>query len=95
MTSAPRGMAPREGLELVLTKMGRTGPLLELRCRPQAGKSRYPRSQNTDSPCTSRRSEEILWDDTSMSLALGGEEVCGGASPSIISGGKSPNEEDC
>ena len=30
-------------------KMGHTGPLLEPRCRTQAGKSRYPRSQNTDS----------------------------------------------
>ena len=42
-------MAPREGLELDLMKMGRTGPLLEPRRRPQAGKSRDPRSQNTDS----------------------------------------------
>ena len=30
-------------------KMGRTGPLLEPRRRPQAGKSGYPRSQNADS----------------------------------------------
>ena len=49
MSSAPRGFAPREGLELVLMKMGRTGPLLEPRCRLQAGKSGYPRSQNADS----------------------------------------------
>ena len=28
MSSAPRGLAPREGLELGLMKMGRTGPLL-------------------------------------------------------------------
>ena len=28
MSSAPRGLAPREGLECWLTKMGRTGPLL-------------------------------------------------------------------
>ena len=48
MSSAPQGLAPREGLELVLTKMGHTGPLLEPRCRPQAGKSGYPRSQNAD-----------------------------------------------
>ena len=34
---------------LVLTKMGRTGLLLEPRCRPQAGKSGYPHSQNADS----------------------------------------------
>ena len=48
MSSAPRGLAPREGLELVLMKMGRTGLLLEPRCRPQVGKSGYHRSQNTD-----------------------------------------------
>ena len=48
MSSAPRGLAPREGLEHVLMKMGRTGTLLEPHCRPQAGKSGYPRSQNAD-----------------------------------------------
>ena len=42
MSSAPRGLAPREGLELGLMKMGRTGPLLEPRRRPQAGKSGDP-----------------------------------------------------
>ena len=40
---------PREGLELVLMKMGHAGPPLELRRRPQAGKSRDPRSQSADS----------------------------------------------
>ena len=49
LLSAPRGLAPREGLEYVLIKMGRTGPLPEPRCRPQAGKSGYPHSQNADS----------------------------------------------
>ena len=49
MSSAPRGLAPREGLEHLLMKMGRTGPLLEPRRRPQAGKSGDPHSQNTDS----------------------------------------------
>ena len=42
-------MAPREGLELELMKVGRAGPPLEPRRRPQAGKSGDPRSQNTDS----------------------------------------------
>ena len=42
-------MAPHEGLELVLMKMGRNGPPLEPHRRPQAGKSGYPRSQNTES----------------------------------------------
>ena len=49
MSSASRGLAPCEGLELELMKMGHTGPLLEPRRRPQAGKSRDPRSQNADS----------------------------------------------
>ena len=29
MSSASRGLAPREGLECLLVKMGRTGPLVE------------------------------------------------------------------
>ena len=41
-------MAPREGLELALMKMVRVGPALEPCCRPQAGKSGDPRSQNAD-----------------------------------------------
>ena len=49
MSSASRGLAPREGLEYLLVKMGRTGPLGEPRCGPQLGKSGEPRSQNADS----------------------------------------------
>ena len=49
MPSAPRGLAPCEGLESVLMKMGHVGPPFEPRRRPQAGKSGDPRSQNTDS----------------------------------------------
>ena len=41
-------MAPREGLELELVKMGRTRPPLEPHRRPQAGKSGDPRFQNAD-----------------------------------------------
>ena len=37
-------------LSLVLMKMGRTGPPLEPRRKPQAGKSGDPHSQNTDKP---------------------------------------------
>ena len=48
MSSAPRGLAPREGLGSVLMKMGRAGPLLEPRRRPQAGKSGDPHSQNAN-----------------------------------------------
>ena len=44
-----RGLAPREGLECLLVKMGRTGPLVEPRRGPQAGKSGDPRSQDADS----------------------------------------------
>ena len=49
MSSASRGLAPREGLECLLVKMGRTGPLAVPRHGPQAGKSRDPHSQNADS----------------------------------------------
>ena len=45
---------PREAWPVVrvfndlLVKMGRTGPLVEPRCGPQAGKSGHPHSQNAD-----------------------------------------------
>ena len=48
MSSALRGLAPREGLECLLVKMGRTGPLVESRRGTQAGKSGDPHTQNTD-----------------------------------------------
>ena len=48
MSSASRGLAPREGLGSVLMKIGRAGPPFEPRHRPQAGKSGDPRSQNAD-----------------------------------------------
>ena len=48
MSSASRGLAPREGLEYLLVKMGRTGLLEEPRRGPQAGKSGDPSSQNAD-----------------------------------------------
>ena len=46
MSSAPRGLAPRKGLELSMLKVGRTRPSMEPHHGPQAGKSRYPGSQN-------------------------------------------------
>ena len=49
MSSASRGLAPREGLECRLTKTGHTVPLVEPRRGPQAGKSGDPRSQDADS----------------------------------------------
>ena len=49
MPSASRGLAPREGLDSLLVKMGHTG-MLEKPCRgPQAGNSGVPRSKNADS----------------------------------------------
>ena len=48
MSSASRGLAPRDGLGCLLVKMGRMGPLGEPRRGPQAGKSGDPRSQNAD-----------------------------------------------
>ena len=49
MPSASRGLAPREGLESLLVKMGRTGPLAKPHRGPQAGKSGDPHSQDADS----------------------------------------------
>ena len=49
MSSSSRGLAPREGLECLLVKTGRTCPLVEPRHGPQAGKSGDSRSQNADS----------------------------------------------
>ena len=57
MSSASRGLAPCEGLELLLSKLGHTGPLVEPRLGPQAGKSGYPRSQDADS---SPRAQGVL-----------------------------------
>ena len=48
MSPASRGLAPREGLECLLVKMGRTRSLVEPRRGPQAGMSGDPRSQDTD-----------------------------------------------
>ena len=49
MSPASRGLAPREGLELLLPKLGRTRPLVEPHRGPQAGKSGHPCSQDADS----------------------------------------------
>ena len=49
MSSALQGLAPREGPALLLLKLGRTGPLVEPRHGPQAGKSGHPRSKDTNS----------------------------------------------
>ena len=49
MSSASRGLAPREVLECLLVKMGHAGPLVEPRHGLQAGKSGDPRSQDADS----------------------------------------------
>ena len=49
MSSASRVLAPHEGLECLLVKMGRTGPLVEPRRGPQEGKSGDPRSQDANS----------------------------------------------
>ena len=59
MSSASRGLAPREGLGLSLLKMGRTRPLVEPRVGPQAGKSGHPRSQNADSSLRAQGALEL------------------------------------
>ena len=57
MSFASRGLVPRECLECWLMKMGHTGPLVEPRRGPQAGKSGDPRSQDADS---SPRAQGVL-----------------------------------
>ena len=49
MSSASRGLATREGFQGLLVKTGHTGPRVEPRREPQAGKYGEPRSQNADS----------------------------------------------
>ena len=49
VSSASRGLAPHEGLESLLLKLGRTRPSMKPRHGPQAGKSGHPRSQDVDS----------------------------------------------
>ena len=48
MSSASRGLAPHEGLDSWLMKMGRVGLPSKPRHGPQASKSGDPRSQNTN-----------------------------------------------
>ena len=48
MLSASRGLAPHEGLDLLLPKLGRTRPLVEPHLGLQAGKSGHPNFQNAD-----------------------------------------------
>ena len=57
MSSASRGLAPREGRECLLVKMGRTRPLVEPRRGPQIGKSGDPRSEDADN---SPRAQGVL-----------------------------------
>ena len=59
MSSASRGLAPREGLEYVSMNMGHTRPLPEPHRRPQAGKSGDPRSQNADSSPRAQGAPEL------------------------------------
>ena len=46
---ASRGLAPREGLVLLMLKLSRTRPLMEPRGGPQAGRAGYPHILNADS----------------------------------------------
>ena len=59
MSSASRGLAPREGLVLPMLKMGRTRPSTEPRRGPQAGKSGYPHSQDADNSPWAQGSLEL------------------------------------
>ena len=57
VSSASRGLAPQEGLESLLVKIGRTRPPVEPRRGRQGGKSGDPRSQDADS---SPRAQGVL-----------------------------------
>ena len=46
----------------MLEKVGRTGPLVEPRCGPQAGKSGDPRSQNADGSPRAQGALELGFD---------------------------------
>ena len=59
MSSASLGLAPREGLELELMKLGYIGPPLEPCRRLQAGKSGDPRSQNADRLLSNNKSHAL------------------------------------
>ena len=50
MSSASRGLAPREGLGLLLLKLGHTRPLVEPCLGPQAGKSGHPGPRTPTAP---------------------------------------------
>ena len=52
MSSASRGLAPREGLGCLVGEDGPYGLLARPCSGPQTGKSGDPRSQNTDSEWT-------------------------------------------
>ena len=53
-------MAPREGLESCVGEDGPCQAPFEPRCRPQAGKSGDPRSQNTDKTLAQARFAAIF-----------------------------------
>ena len=59
MSSASRGLAPHEGLELLLLKLGRTRPSTEPPHGPQAGKSVHPRSQDANNSPRAQRALEL------------------------------------
>ena len=57
MSSASRSLAPRKGLELLLLKLGHTGPPMEPRHGPQVGKSGHPSPRTpTEAPGPKARS---------------------------------------
>ena len=49
VSSASRGLAPREGLELLTLKLGHTRPSMEPCGGPQEGRRGYPQVQDDDS----------------------------------------------
>ena len=47
-SSTSRGLAPHEGLVLLMLKLGHTRPSMEPHGGPQAGRARYPQIQDVD-----------------------------------------------
>ena len=49
VSSASRGLAPREGLVLLMLRLGHTRPSMEPHGGPQVGRAGYPLIQDADS----------------------------------------------
>ena len=67
VSSASRGLAPREGLELLMLKLGRTRPSMEPRGGPQAGRAKHTRIEDADNQDRGLTRMEVIARPTDMS----------------------------